>query len=91
MYQLFVDFSTSRNDEKEICQCIKKIVDKGALVVCTEVKLWNWNDIRFDMQESIDCQCIPMEVRTDYFCRTPQGWMKKNDLSEMLVLKRKVD
>ncbi len=78
-------------NKSSTCQVITKILNKDAVVVCTEMKLWCWNEICVEMNESIDCHCIPREVGAGLFCLTPSGWVKRTELTKLLVLKRKVE
>jgi len=90
-----VNFSTIKSSlhEKEgICQNFKRVLHKGTLVVCTDLKVWVWNDLNTnDVDEKqLDGECMPSKVGAGVYLRIPDGWVKQSQVTRLLVLKKKV-
>lgn len=86
-----VDFSTVKSSihEKEgICQNFKKVLNEGALVVCTEMKVWVWNELNTNhIDEKMDDYCIPSKVGAGVYLKVPDGWVQQSQVTKLLVLK----
>lgn len=93
-----VDFHTVKSSlhEKEgICQHFKRTLNEGTLIVCTDMKVWVWNELNIDginmnSDEKTDNESmsIPSKVGAGVYLKVSDGWVKQGDITKLLVLKQ---
>jgi hypothetical protein len=73
---------------------VKRVIQAGTLVLCTDMKLWVWRDLKiecddFDNKLLIENECLPAQIGTGMFLKIPDGsWIRQNELMKVLELKK---
>ena len=92
---LVVDFLTNDGDngsnkKDKVCQKVQRVLNEGTIVVCTDVKLWVWNELNMDdFGGKVASDRIPSKIGARMFLKIPDGWIRQTDLKKMLVLSQK--
>ena len=88
--------SNDHNDSNIYHQTIARDMDEGTIVVCTERRQWVWNndddnDSKEDANNNTTTCCNTNTANcassgSGVFLKIPDGWIKANDLTKLLIL-----
>lgn len=73
---------------------VKRVIQAGTLVLCTDMKLWVWRDLKNECNDNddklmVEKDCLPAQIGAEMFLKIPDGsWIRQNELIKVLELKK---